>query len=159
MTKGKKASSVLLLLSSLGLAFADSSDCSTLINTDKESFINQLKVSSASIYQSLHECAQNNFCASYTGSAACLPTLNNYTAYAAYYNAAQSQTASSNTSITIPTAPQPQNQPQESINISPPAYQAPEPTYQTITPPSNTSPEDSSNSDSSGGGIYDGINF
>lgn len=131
----------------LTTTFASSTDCTSLINTDKNTFLNQLKANASSIYTSLHDCAQNNFCASYSGKADCLPTLNNYTSYAAYYRSAQNATPSEGNTYAVPTYTAPK-----------PAAPAIEP-YIPVQKEEKTDTQNDSNNNSNKKSIYDGINF
>lgn len=137
----------LATLFSLTTTFASSNDCTSLINTDKNTFLNQLKASASQIYTTLHDCAQNNFCATYSGNADCLPTLNNYTSYAAYYRSAQNATPNDGNTYAVPvyTAPKP-------------AAPAIEP-YTPAQEKEKTDTQNDSNNNSSTKSIYDGINF
>ncbi len=157
MIDRRKFALLLSMLLNTPLAIA-ASDCSSLINTDKDTFLSQLKSGDASsIYSELHDCVQNNFCASYSGSAACLPTLNNYTAYAAYYNSAGKSSDSSGTLITpAATAAEQAKQTQQNTQSSEVYQPAPPPTTDNS---SNTTTDSSDKDNTSNGGLYEGINF
>lgn len=137
----------LATLFSLTTSFASSTNCTSLINTDKNTFLNQLKTNASQIYTSLHDCVQNNFCATYSGKADCLPILNNYTSYAAYYRSAQNATSNKGNTFTVPayTAPK-----QASPAIEP---------YTAIQKKEKTDTQSDSNNSSNTKSIYDGINF
>lgn len=93
----------LLSLCIAGPVIGASRSCETLINTNKTDFLHLLPTSSTDVYQTLHQCAQDNFCATYVGTAACLPTLYTYTINAAYYASMAARGGSSTTSSTINT--------------------------------------------------------
>lgn len=140
----------LATLFSLTTTFASSNDCTSLINTDKNTFLNQLKASASQIYTTLHDCAQNNFCATYSGNADCLPTLNNYASYAAYYRSMQNATPShSSTNVSAPATQK--NTLQQTAPVSKP--------YPPTQEKEKTDTETDSNNNSNTKSIYDGINF
>jgi len=163
MTNNKKLSLTVLLLcgtlTTSGIFASD--DCATLINTDKNTFLNKLKVNGAQIYKTLHSCAQNNFCASYSGVTSCLPTLNNYTADAAYYAAAQHKHLSN--AVTNLSSEQQQTL-QQSLQASDAAQQVESAQPKIQEKKSNatskaTEKKEENSSNGNSGGIYDNINF